>query len=141
MSELYMLDTDIASYVIKGASPSLDAHLAELAVAQVCISSVTRAELRFGVRRIPHASRLAAQVEHFLTGIHTLAWDDAAADAFAEVRADLERKGAPIGVMDTMIAAHAVAVSAVLVTNNARHFGRVKGLSTENWIRKGPRLH
>jgi tRNA(fMet)-specific endonuclease VapC len=133
VTDLYMLDTDISSYVIKGNSPKIDAHLRDLDVLQVCISAVTRAELRFGVRRLPRATRLAAEVEKFLSGVHTLPWDEAAADQFAEVRADLERVGAPIGSMDTMIAAHAKALDAILVTNNVKHFGMVKGLAIANW--------
>src|ERR1700722_4308152 len=124
-----MLDTDTSSYVIKGNAPNVDAHLRDLDVLQVCISAVTRAELRFGVRRLSGATRLAAEVEKFLSGVHTLAWDEVAADQFAEVRADLERGGTPIGSMDTMIAAHAKAINAVLVTNNVKHFRRVKGLT------------
>ena len=127
----------MASYVIKGSMKTVDAHLAKLSVSQVCISAITRAELRFGLRRIiaagQPAHRLQTEVERFLSGVHTLAWDQSAADAFADVRAVLERKGTPIGVMDTMIAAHALATSAILVTNNVNHFRRVKGLFTENW--------
>jgi len=134
VSVLYMLDTDTSSYVIRGRNPILDSKLSRIAVGAVCISAVTRAELRFGVhRRLPHSPRLAAEVERFLTGMHTLAWDEAAADAFAHVRAGLEAKGNPIGVMDMMIASHAVAVSAVLITNNTRHFNPVAGLRVENW--------
>jgi tRNA(fMet)-specific endonuclease VapC len=70
-----------------------------------------------------------------LSGVHTLAWDEVAADQFGEVRADLERAGTPIGSMDTMIAAHAKAIKAVLVTNNMKHFRRVKGLAIENWTK------
>jgi tRNA(fMet)-specific endonuclease VapC len=135
------------SYAIKGEFPSVEAHLRRLDVMQVCISAVTRAELRFGVRRLRGATRLAAEVERFLSGVHTLPWDENAADQFAEVRADLERNGAriasrttdtgalcaSIGIMDTMIAAHAKAVRAILVTNNVRHFHKVKGLGVENW--------
>ena len=83
------------------------------------------------------SARLAAEVERFLSGIHALPWDEAAADHFAEVRANLERVGTPIGsaigIMDTMIAAHAKALDAVLVTNNVKHFGIVKGLAIANW--------
>ena len=130
-----MLDTNTASYVIKGNAPAIDARLRKLDVMQVCISAITRAELRFGVRRLPAATRLAAQVEKFLSGVHTLAWDEAAADQFAEVRTDLESGGTPIGSMDTMIAAHAKAINAILVTNNVKHFRRVKGLAIENWTK------
>ncbi len=128
-----MLDTDTASYVIKGNVPAIDARLRHLDVMQVCISAVTRAELRFGARRFPRAHRLSAEVEKFMSGIHTLPWDEVAADQFADVRADLERGGTPIGSMDTMIAAHAKALDAILVTNNVRHFRLVKGLAIENW--------
>ena len=132
-----MLDTDTSSYVVRGNSPNIDAHLRDLDVSQVCISAVTRAESRFGVRRLRRAARVAAEVEKFLSGIHTLPWDEAAADQFAEVRANLERVGtpigSPIGSMDTMIAAHAKALDAVLVTNNVKHFGMVKGLAIANW--------
>ncbi|MBV9252344.1 MAG: type II toxin-antitoxin system VapC family toxin [Acetobacteraceae bacterium] len=130
-----MLDTSTASYVIKGNAPAIDAHLRKLDVMQVCISAVTRAELRFGVRRLSGATRLAAAVESFLSGIHTLAWDEVAADEFAGIRADLECAGTPIGSMDTMIAAHAKAINAVLITDNTKHFRRVKGLAIEDWTK------
>lgn len=137
-----MLDTDIVSYAIKGEFPSVEAHMRRLDVMQVCISAVTRGELRFGVRRLRDATRdttrganrLAAEVEGFLSTIHTLPWDEIAADEFAEVRAELERGGTPIGVMDTMIAAHAKSIGATLVTNNVKHFHKVKGLTVENWV-------
>jgi tRNA(fMet)-specific endonuclease VapC len=131
VSDLFMLDTNTASYVIKGTAPAIDAHLRKLDVMQVCISAVTRAELRFGVRRLPNTTRLALQVEKFLSRAHILPWDETAADQVAEVRADLERGGTPLGNMDTMIATHAKALNAVLVTNNSKHFRRVKGLAIE----------
>ena len=130
-----MLDTNTASYVIKGTAPAIDAQLRKLDVMQVCISAVTRAELRFGARRVRTATRLTAQVEKFLSGVHTLAWDETVADQFAEVRTDLERGGIPIGIMDTMIAAHAIAINAILVTNNVKHFRRVKELAIQNWAK------
>jgi len=130
-----MLDTNTASYVIKGNVPAVDARLRKLDIGAVCISAVTRAELRFGVRRLVHAVRLAIAVETFLNGVYTMAWDEAAADEFTELRADLERSGTSIGVMDTMIAAHAKALDAVLVTNNVKHFRFVKGLTLENWAK------
>ena len=128
-----MLDTDTASYVIKGSAPQVDDHLRSLNVTQVCISAITRAELRFGVARLARLNRLAAGVEKFLSGVSTLPWDEVAADQCATVRADLERGGTPIGIMDTLIAAHAKAMKAILVTNNVKHFRLVKGLSIENW--------
>ena len=130
-----MLDTDISSCVIKGSAPKIDARLSKLDVLQVCISAVTRAELRFGVRRLPGAHRLAAEVEKFLQGIHTLPWDETAADQLADVRVSLERSGTRIGTTDTMIAAHAKVLGAVLVTYNVKRFRQVKDLVVENWTR------
>lgn len=130
---IYLLDTDTASYVIKGTSSALDAKLARQRTDSMFISSVTRAELRFGVRKLPNAHRLAAEVDRFLAIVRTLPWDEDAADAFAEIRVILERAGTPIGVMDTMIASHALAAGAVLVSNNLRHFRRVRNLTVENW--------
>jgi tRNA(fMet)-specific endonuclease VapC len=83
---------------------------------------------------LPGPTRLADEVEKFLLGIPTLAWDEAAADEFGEVRAAFERAGTPIGSMDTMIAAHAKAVGATLVTNHLKHFWFVKGLTLNNWL-------
>jgi tRNA(fMet)-specific endonuclease VapC len=133
VSDFFMLDTDTASYVIKGNAPRIDAHLRTLDVRQVCISAITRAELRFGVRRLIRANGLSAAVERFFIGVLTFPWDEVAADEFAEVRADLERIGTPIGIMDTMIAAHAKSINATLVTNNVKHFRLVNGLKIENW--------
>lgn len=130
---IYLLDTDMASYVIKGASQTLDVKLSRQRPGSVFISSVTRAELRFGVRRLANAHKLASEVARFLAAVPTLPWDERAADAFADMRAILERAGTPIGVMDTMIASHALATGAVLVSNNLRHFRRVKNLAIENW--------
>ncbi len=128
-----MLDTDTSSYLIKGKAPRVDSRLRQLDVMQVCISSITRAELRFGVRKLNRATRLAFEVDRFLNGVFTLSWDDAAADEYAEVRTQLEQKGTPIGAMDMMIAAHARAIDATLVTNNIKHFRYVQGLALENW--------
>lgn len=125
-----MLDTDTASYIIRGTVPAIDQRLLRLDVRRVCISAVTRGELRFGTARLPNARRLA---ERFLSGLHALPWDEATADHYGKLRAALERKGAPIGNLDTMIAAHALAVDAVLVTSNVKHFSRVAGLTVENW--------
>lgn len=136
MTGIFMLDTDISSYVIKGTHPQLERRLERLDVMQVCLSVITRSELRFGAKRVRGATRLLADVERFLSGIHTLPWDETAADECADVRAELERAGTPIGTLDTMIAAHARAIGAVLVTNNVRHFRAVKGLTVENWAEK-----
>lgn len=133
---LYMLDTSIASAVIRG-QVNLDTQLLRLARADWCISVVTRAELNLGVLRKPGATKLARMVAGFLEVARCLPFNDAAADEFARLRATLEGQGAGIGMADEMIAAHALAVSAVMVTDNTRHFERVPRLPVENWLRAG----
>ncbi len=129
----YMLDTDTASYVIRGRFPKLEARLREHDPATLCVSAVTRAELRYGVARLASALGLAGQLQLFLDGIFSEPWDDSAADRYGSLRAQLERRGTPIGNLDTMVAAHALALGAVLVTNNERQFRLVAGLAVENW--------
>ncbi|MBU1358593.1 MAG: type II toxin-antitoxin system VapC family toxin [Gammaproteobacteria bacterium] len=131
---LFMLDTDTASYLLKGTHPGLDRRIAQCQPTEICVSAITRGELLFGLRRKRDAApRLAKLIESFLGSVRCVAWDDAAADAFGIVAASLEQGGTPIGAMDTMIACHAMALDATLITNNTRHFARVAGLRIENW--------
>lgn len=135
---LYMLDTSIASAIIAGRV-DLDARLEALGPAWWCISAITRAELRFGVMRRPEATKLCRLVDAFLEAARTEPFDARAADEFGRLRAELQRRGEGIGVADELIAAHALAIGAVIVTDNERHFSRVPQLSVENWLRRpGP---
>jgi tRNA(fMet)-specific endonuclease VapC len=134
MPTRYLLDTNMASYVIKGNVPRVRERLLKVPMAQISISVVTEAELRFGVARKPEAVRLKTVVEEFLLRVEVLPWDSEAAQHYARVRADLERAGQPIGNMDMMIAAHALAAQAVLVTHD-RAFRRVRQLKMEDWCR------
>ena len=134
MGRLHMLDTDIASYIIKSRSAAIEARLAALSPSDVCISAVTRAELRFGLTRLPPSHRLHIAVRRFLELVQTLAWDAGAADYYADIRSRLERAGQPIGELDMMIAAHSLSTTAILVTNNTRHFSRIDApLTLVNW--------
>lgn len=130
----YLLDTDTASYVIRGAFPALDAKLAKVAPRDLAISVITRAELLFGLEKRGNPRSLARVVHAFLNRMIIPPWDNAAADIFAKLRARLERQGTPIGLADTMIGAHALALRAVLVTNNQKHFQNVRGLTLQNWV-------
>lgn len=132
---LYMLDTNTASASMRG-NAGIDERLLRLDPGQWCISAVTRAELRYGVALKPEATRLAGVVDAFLQATATLPWTEDAADAHGALRAKLRRAGTPIGDFDEMIAAHALAVGAVLVTGNVRHFQQVDGLVIENWVRR-----
>jgi len=128
----YLLDTNTASYVIKGNFPRARERLIKTPMAEVGISVITEAELRFGVARKPAAVRLKTAIEEFLLRVETLPWDSAAAQQYGQIRAALERVGRPMGNLDMMIAAHALAAQVVLVTHD-HVFRRVKQLKIEDW--------
>lgn len=130
----YLLDTNTASYVIKGNFPRVRERLLKVPMAEVGISAVTEAELRFGVARKPEAVRLKTAVEEFLLRVEALSWDSDAAQQYAEVRAELERTGKPMGNLDLMIAAHALSAQVVLVTHD-HVFRRIKRLKVEDWTK------
>ena len=132
MAVRYLLDTNTASYVIKGNFPRVRERLLKVPMAEIGISVVTEAELRFGVERLPEATKLKTVVEEFLLRVEVLPWTSEAAQHYARIRAALEREGEPMGNLDMMIAAQALAAEAVLVTHD-RVFRRVKGLKVEDW--------
>lgn len=134
MTLLHMLDTDTASYVIKGRSPTLETKLAEIPPSRICISVMTRAELLYGLKRLPAGHRLQLGVRQFLRLVKALPWDEDAAGHYAEIRHQLVSTGQPIGEIDMMIAAHSLSAGAVLVTNNIRHYARIEApLTLVNW--------
>jgi tRNA(fMet)-specific endonuclease VapC len=130
----YLLDTNTASYVIKGNVPAVREKLLRVPMNEIGISVVTEAELRFGVARRPAAVRLQLAVDEFLLRVEILPWDSEAAKHYARIRTALEHSGSPMGNLDMMIAAQALAASAVLVTHD-RVFRRVKHLKLEDWTR------
>jgi tRNA(fMet)-specific endonuclease VapC len=131
---LHMLDTDTASYLIKGKSPEIETRLAALVPSMVCISVMTRAELQYGLKRLPAEHRLHLAVRQFFKIVRILPWDADAADWYADIRHQLVSSGQAIGELDMMIAAHALSAGAVLVTNNLRHYQRIAApLILENW--------
>lgn len=132
MAIRFLLDTNIASCVIKGNSPSVDRHLTKVAMAELAISAVTEGELRFGAARLPHAARLHSLIEDFFLRVAILSWDSDAPQQYGRLRATLEREGQPMGNLDVMIAAHALALDATLVTND-HAFARVKKLKVVDW--------
>ncbi len=129
-----MLDTDMASYIIKGRSPAVSANLATIDPSMVCVSVVTRAELLYGRKRLPATHRLHLSVRQFLRMVRVLPWDSDAADCYADIRHQLVTTGQPIGEFDMIIAAHSLSAGAVLVTNNIRHYARIEArLTMVNW--------
>ena len=117
MSPRYLLDTNTVSYAIKGTVPRVRERLLKAPVSDVAISVITEAELRFGIAKYPAATRLKVIVEEFLSLVDIRPWDSDAARRYATLRAIVEREGRPIGNLDVMIAAHTMALGAVL----ARH--------------------
>lgn len=132
MASQYLLDTNTVSHVIKGNVPAIRRRLIRIPLAQVFISTVTEAELRFGVARKPEATKLQQLVEEFLLRVTILSWDSDAAKQYGNLRSELERQGQPMGSLDMMIAAHALALGAIVVTSD-QVFSRIRGLKTENW--------
>jgi tRNA(fMet)-specific endonuclease VapC len=121
MHARYLLDTNTASYIIKGKSLAIDHHLARAPVSQIAISAITEAELRFGAARRAQDLRLESVIEDFLLRVTVLSWDSDAARQYGLLCASLERDGAPTGNLDLMIAARALALNAVLVTSVPPH--------------------
>ena len=134
MEARFLLDTNTASYLIKKLSPTATRRMAKAPQAQISISSVTEAELRFGMERMPQATRLHAAIEEFLLGMTILPWGSDCARAYGTLRAKLEREGLPIGGMDLMIASHALALQLTLVTHD-QGFSRIKGLKVADWTK------
>jgi tRNA(fMet)-specific endonuclease VapC len=129
----YMLDTNIVIYVIK-RRPLEVLDTFNASAGQMCISSVTLAELFHGVEKSSMVSHNLYKVEDFVSRLEVLSYDENAAAHYGNIRADLEKKGTSIGVNDLHIAGHARSKSLILVTNNIREFERVEGLRLENWI-------
>lgn len=126
----YMLDTNIVSHLLKG-NPVVARHLVSLPMSSVCISAITEGELHFGLAKRPEAKRLHEAVREFLKRAEVLPWDSSVAEQHGSARACLERAGKSLAPLDLLIASHALAASAVLVTNE-RAFSQVADLKQEN---------
>jgi tRNA(fMet)-specific endonuclease VapC len=128
-----MLDTNIVIYVIKRRPVEIlevfNAH-----AGQMCISSITLAELLHGVEKNSMITKNLRKVEDFVSRLEVLPYENTAASHYGDIRADLEKKGTVIGVNELHIAAHARSEGLILVSNNVREFERIEGLRLENWI-------
>lgn len=129
----YMLDTDTCIHVLRDRPASMRERF-RAAAGSLCISTVTLSELLYGAMASAQPEAKRAQVEAFAARLDILSYDDAAADHFSDIKADLKRRGCLIGAYDLMIAAHARSLGLMLVTGNLREFRRVDGLRCESWL-------
>jgi tRNA(fMet)-specific endonuclease VapC len=127
----YLLDTDSVSYALRGHG-RVGERILEHEPSELGLSAITLAELRYGAE-LRRSKRLHRLIDAFLVGVKPMPFDPPAADRYGKVAADLARAGVPIGQNDAMIAAHALQLGCIVVTNNVAHFGRIKGLAVENW--------
>lgn len=128
----FLLDTDTCIYALKQNEAVLQRLLAQ-SPQDVAVSVITEAELRTGAAKSAAAARTLHMIENFLRPLAILEFTSSDAVSYAQIRARLERAGTPIGPLDTLIAAQAVARKLVVVSNNKREFARVRGLQVQNW--------
>lgn len=129
----YMLDTNICIYAIKHKPEQIFLRLQEHDPSEVCISSVTYAELVHGVEKSQSIEKNRVALALLLANIEIMDFASSAAESYGKIRADLEKAGKPIGPLDMMIAGHAKSLGYTVVTNNTKEFMRVSGLKLENW--------
>lgn len=134
MSARFLLDTNIVSDLVRNPQGRTAAKIAELGEDAVATSIIVAAELRYGAAK-KGSERLTSQLESILTALEIIPWEAPADAAYGAIRVALEAAGTPIGANDLLIAAQTLALEMVLVTNNEREFGRVNGLTIENWLR------
>ena len=128
-----LLDTNICIYIIKQQPATVLRRFLEHQVGDIGISSITLAELRFGIAKSVQQERNAAALDQFIIPLEIVPFDERAALLYGEIRAYLEKRGTPIGSMDLLIAAHALSLRVTLVTNNSREFDRVPSLTCVDW--------
>jgi tRNA(fMet)-specific endonuclease VapC len=126
-----MLDTDSVSFALRGQG-AVGTRIVECRPSELCVSSITVAELRYGAER-RRSAKIHAAIDAFCSNVAVLPFDEVCASHFGRIAAELASRGTPIGDFDVLIAAHAVAAEATLITNNVKHFSRVSGLPVENW--------
>lgn len=130
----FLLDTNIASFLVRGAHPALQHRVRSVHRTHLVISSITEAEMRFGIERLPPEAKLRTTVPEFLEGIESAPWDTLCARKYGRLAAAHRKSGDPLSYADAMIAAHALAFDLTLITND-KAFARIEGLAVEDWTR------
>lgn len=132
----FLLDTNICVFLIRNKSESLRAQIRSQPVGEIGVSAITESELRFGADKSSNPSNNHAVLDRFFLTLPVLAFDSGCSLYYGRVRAFLEKKGTPIGSLDTLIASHAMSAGLTLVTNNTREFKRVPGLRVVDWTKE-----
>jgi tRNA(fMet)-specific endonuclease VapC len=128
-----MLDTNVCIYLIKQQPASVLKRFLEFQIGDIGISSITLAELRYGVAKSRHREKNAKALDEFIIPLEVVSFDEEAAHVYGDIRTTLEKAGTPIGAMDMLIAAHAVSLGTTLATNNTREFIRIPTLNIIDW--------
>ncbi len=131
----YMLDTNICIYLIKKKTEKLLKCLIKQKPEDVVLSSITVAELHYGVQKSRHKKQNSEALRYFLEPFEIMPFDKTASEAYGKIRAELELSGKPIGSMDLLIGAHALSLGVTLITNNVREFKRIRGLKVIDWTK------
>lgn len=129
----YLLDTNVCVDILSQRYPAVAERLRRCSPEDLCISSVVAAELRYGAEKSPRSAENHKRIDLLLGEVPCLDFDPSAASVYGRIRTDLERRGEPIGPYDLMIAAHALSLRLILVSDNVRAFKKVKNLQVENW--------
>jgi tRNA(fMet)-specific endonuclease VapC len=129
----YMLDTNICIYIIKQKPENVIERFRQTSVSDIGVSSITLSELEYGVMKSAKPEQNKLALAQFMAPIEIYAYDDVAAQHYGKIRANLEKQGTPIGSLDMLIAAHALSIDSVLITNNESEFKRVSNLKIGNW--------
>ena len=130
----FLLDTNICIYLIKQKPPDILPKFNTHQVGDIGVSSITVAELEFGVQKSQFPQKNQQALEQFLIPLNIVNFDRAAAIIYGDIRAKLEKQGTPIGSLDTLIAAHALSLNVTLITNNVKEFKRLPNLKLDNWV-------
>lgn len=130
----FLIDTNICIYIMNNRPPEVIQKFKTTDVGQIGISSITVSELFYGVFKSKRQKQNLKRLEEFLTPFEILEYDESASKFYGKIRAQLEKQGDTIGPLDLLIAAHALSLDIVLVTNNEKEFNRIKSLKLENWI-------
>ena len=130
----YLLDTNICIYIIKKKPTIVFEKFQSIIPGNIGISSITLAELQYGVSKSAFPDKNQNALQQFLIPLEIIDFDHSAAIYYGKLRSQLEKNGAPIGPLDMLIGAHAQSLKAVLITNNLKEFTRIEGLKVENWV-------